>query len=85
MAHRAEVYQKSAQGRENNRGGNWQEAISLLSEGLDGQHNPLASSLSTEFPLDAANRVRLWEEVKAYWDARPKQDLDSHFFDRNWR
>ena len=37
------------------------------------------------FVEDAANRQRLWDEVKTYWEARPKQGLSSQFFDSNWR
>ena len=43
------------------------------------------SSVSTQFPLNAAIRRALWEEVKGYWDALPAPGLDSQFADPEWR
>lgn len=43
------------------------------------------SSISTQFPINAANRQLLWEEVKGYWDALPVPSLASRFADPEWR
>ncbi|MDQ2688369.1 MAG: DUF4365 domain-containing protein [Armatimonadota bacterium] len=43
------------------------------------------SSVSTQFPINAANRRLLWEEVKDYWNVFTVPTHVSRFLDPEWR
>lgn len=45
---------------------------------LEGMSDPLPS-FPTDFPLDCANMVRLYQEVEAYWSSRDMCRRDSFF------
>lgn len=51
----------------------------------NGENLSSLSSLSTEFPINATNQDRLWNEVRAYWGASTSPKLKSTFADLGWR
>ena len=51
----------------------------------NGESGTALSSLSTQFPINKANRALLWKEVRDYWSSLPASGPVSHFADTNWR
>jgi len=51
----------------------------------NGEYRAAMSSLSTQFPIDEPNRIKLWNEVKDFWIAKPSKPFPSVFKDTDWR
>ena len=46
----------------------------------NGERLDRVASLPSDFPIDRTTRERLWNEVKAFWDARQDHPLNSAFW-----
>lgn len=52
----------------------------------NGESIEAISSLSTDFPLNKDNLVKLWQEVRDFWDnSQVGQNFKSNFFDKKWK
>jgi hypothetical protein len=61
----------------------WQERGYILS--VNGEMLSSLSSMSTQFPIDIANRENLWQEVSSFWKGYDRTQLSSGFVDSDWR
>jgi hypothetical protein len=52
---------------------------------VNGEELSSLASMSTAYPLDIANMVRLWDEVNNYWLGGAQPKLTSLFLDKKWR
>jgi hypothetical protein len=60
----------------------WQEQGYIIS--VNGEALGSLSSLSTQFPVNTANREVLWREVSSFWRGYDRSQLSSDFVDSDW-
>ena len=52
---------------------------------VNGENLSSMASMNTAYPLEDANRMALWEEVRTFWGTRTYPKLNSIFQDARWR